>query len=128
MADEPCRHFWGLRDFVEDNGRSEWRQEPMCQRACLKENYRGSDFPLALRYCTGQKEYTLLAFRSLLLSFSYRKGYVSLEDYTSFLIDKESENIKTSDDIESGFQALAEGKAYITKEDMKQVRFLLLLC
>lgn len=49
-----------------------------------------------------------------------RKGYVSLEDYTSFLIDKESENIKTSDDIESGFQALAEGKAYITKEDMKQ--------
>lgn len=63
----------------------------------------------------------------LLLSFSYRKGYVSLEDYTSFLIDKESENIKTSDDIESGFQALAEGKAYITKEDMKQVRFLHLL-
>ncbi|XP_052592619.1 spectrin alpha chain, erythrocytic 1 isoform X1 [Peromyscus californicus insignis] len=49
-----------------------------------------------------------------------RKGYVSLEDYTSFLIDKESENIKTCDDIESGFQALAEGKAYITKEDMKQ--------
>nr|XP_004671146.2 spectrin alpha chain, erythrocytic 1 isoform X2 [Jaculus jaculus] len=49
-----------------------------------------------------------------------RKGYVSLEDYTSFLIDKESENIKTKDDIESGFQALAEGKAYITKEDMKQ--------
>ncbi|XP_075396529.1 spectrin alpha chain, erythrocytic 1 isoform X1 [Tenrec ecaudatus] len=49
-----------------------------------------------------------------------RKGYVSLEDYTSFLIDKESENIKSSDEIESAFQALAEGKAYITKEDMKQ--------
>ncbi|XP_042537874.1 spectrin alpha chain, erythrocytic 1 [Dipodomys spectabilis] len=49
-----------------------------------------------------------------------RKGYISLEDYTSFLIDKESENIKTSDDIESAFQALAEGKAYITKEDLKQ--------
>ncbi|XP_004688413.1 PREDICTED: spectrin alpha chain, erythrocytic 1 isoform X1 [Condylura cristata] len=49
-----------------------------------------------------------------------RKGYISLEDYTSFLIDKESENIKTSDEIENAFQALAEGKAYITKEDMKQ--------
>ncbi|XP_003795429.1 spectrin alpha chain, erythrocytic 1 [Otolemur garnettii] len=49
-----------------------------------------------------------------------RKGYVTLEDYTSFLIDKESENIKSSDDVESAFQALAEGKAYITKEDMKQ--------
>ncbi|XP_066111276.1 spectrin alpha chain, erythrocytic 1 [Saccopteryx bilineata] len=49
-----------------------------------------------------------------------RKGFVSLEDYTSFLIDKESENIKSSNEIEDGFQALAEGKAYITKEDMKQ--------
>ncbi|PNI30348.1 SPTA1 isoform 3 [Pan troglodytes] len=49
-----------------------------------------------------------------------RKGYVSLEDYTAFLIDKESENIKSSDEIENAFQALAEGKSYITKEDMKQ--------
>ncbi|XP_014652504.1 PREDICTED: spectrin alpha chain, erythrocytic 1 [Ceratotherium simum simum] len=49
-----------------------------------------------------------------------RKGYISREDYTSFLIDKESENIKSSDEIENAFQALAEGKAYITKEDMKQ--------
>ncbi|XP_008072744.1 spectrin alpha chain, erythrocytic 1 [Carlito syrichta] len=59
-----------------------------------------------------------------------RKGYVSLEDYTAFLIDKESENIKSSDEIENTFQALAEGKAYITKEDMKQVRcqLLSLLC
>uniref|UniRef100_A0A8D0YY41 Spectrin alpha chain, erythrocytic 1 n=1 Tax=Sus scrofa TaxID=9823 RepID=A0A8D0YY41_PIG len=49
-----------------------------------------------------------------------RKGYVTQEDYTYFLIDKESENIKSSDEIENSFQALAEGKAYITKEDMKQ--------
>ncbi|XP_036895269.1 spectrin alpha chain, erythrocytic 1 isoform X2 [Sturnira hondurensis] len=49
-----------------------------------------------------------------------RKGYVSLENYTSFLIGKESENIKSSGEIENAFQALAEGKAYITKEDMKQ--------
>ncbi|KAM9686923.1 spectrin alpha chain, erythrocytic 1 isoform 1-T2 [Trichechus inunguis] len=49
-----------------------------------------------------------------------RKGYVSLEDYTSFLIDKESENIRSSDEIESAFRALAEGKDYITKENMKE--------
>ncbi|XP_065400126.1 spectrin alpha chain, erythrocytic 1-like [Macaca fascicularis] len=49
-----------------------------------------------------------------------RKGYVSLEDYTAFLIHKESENIKSSNEIENAFQALAEGKSYITKEDMKQ--------
>ncbi|XP_036298592.1 spectrin alpha chain, erythrocytic 1 [Pipistrellus kuhlii] len=49
-----------------------------------------------------------------------RRGYISLEEYTSFLIDKESENIKTSDEIENAFQALAEGKNYITKEEMKQ--------
>lgn len=58
-----------------------------------------------------------------LIYLSHRKGYVSLENYTSFLIDKESENIKSSDEIENAFQALAEGKTYITKEDMKQVRF-----
>eukprot|EP00069_Balaena_mysticetus_P007680 bmy_19330T0 len=49
-----------------------------------------------------------------------RKGYISQTDYTDFLIDKESENIKSSDELEDAFQALAEGKAYITKEDMKQ--------
>uniref|UniRef100_A0A8C4L210 Spectrin alpha chain, erythrocytic 1 n=1 Tax=Equus asinus TaxID=9793 RepID=A0A8C4L210_EQUAS len=49
-----------------------------------------------------------------------RKGYVSKKDYTSFLVDKESENIKSSNEIENAFEALAEGKAYITKEDMKQ--------
>lgn len=52
-----------------------------------------------------------------------RKGYISQTDYTDFLIVKESENIKSSDELEDAFQALAEGKAYITKEDMKQVRF-----
>ncbi|XP_032508870.1 spectrin alpha chain, erythrocytic 1 isoform X1 [Phocoena sinus] len=49
-----------------------------------------------------------------------RKGYISQTDYTDFLIVKESENIKSSDELEDAFQALAEGKAYITKEDMKQ--------
>lgn len=58
-----------------------------------------------------------------LIHLSNRRGYVSLEEYTSFLIDKESENIKTSDEIENAFQALAEGKNYITKEEMKQVWF-----
>lgn len=58
-----------------------------------------------------------------MIHLSNRRGYVSLEEYTSFLIDKESENIKTSDEIENAFQALAEGKNYITKEEMKQVWF-----
>uniref|UniRef100_G3W7Y5 Spectrin alpha chain, erythrocytic 1 n=1 Tax=Sarcophilus harrisii TaxID=9305 RepID=G3W7Y5_SARHA len=49
-----------------------------------------------------------------------RKGYISLDEYTSFLIDKESENIKSKEEIEYGFQALGEGKPYITKDDLKQ--------
>ncbi|XP_057602793.1 spectrin alpha chain, erythrocytic 1 isoform X2 [Hippopotamus amphibius kiboko] len=49
-----------------------------------------------------------------------RKGYISQGDYTDFLIYKESENIKSSDELEDAFQALAEGKAYITKDDMNQ--------
>ncbi|XP_043302195.1 spectrin alpha chain, erythrocytic 1 [Cervus canadensis] len=49
-----------------------------------------------------------------------RKGYISKDEYINFLTDKESENIRSSDELEDSFQALAEGKAYITKEDMKQ--------
>ncbi|XP_044800096.2 spectrin alpha chain, erythrocytic 1 [Bubalus bubalis] len=49
-----------------------------------------------------------------------RKGYISKDEYIDFLTDKESENIRSSDELEDSFQALAEGKAYITKEDMKQ--------
>ena len=90
---------------------------------------QGTWFPSAseILYMVEGIYFSCLQKAQFLLCFSYRKGYVSLEDYTSFLIDKESENIKTSDDIESAFQALAEGKAYITKEDMKQVGFPLVL-
>ncbi|ELK37929.1 Spectrin alpha chain, erythrocyte, partial [Myotis davidii] len=66
------------------------------------------------------KEFSTTYKAQFLILLSDRKGYVSLEEYTSFLIDKESENIKTSDEIENAFQALAEGKNYITKDDMKQ--------
>ncbi|XP_015418805.1 PREDICTED: LOW QUALITY PROTEIN: spectrin alpha chain, erythrocytic 1, partial [Myotis davidii] len=70
---------------------------------------------------TGGNLFLLCVERAqFLILLSDRKGYVSLEEYTSFLIDKESENIKTSDEIENAFQALAEGKNYITKDDMKQ--------
>nr|XP_010975340.2 spectrin alpha chain, erythrocytic 1 [Camelus dromedarius] len=50
----------------------------------------------------------------------WRKGYVFWKDYRDFLINKESENIKSRDEIEDAFQALAEDKAYITEEDMEQ--------
>lgn len=95
----------------------------------FEREIQGIWFPSApeVLYRMGGIDFSCLRKAQFLLCFPYRKGYVSLEDYTSFLIDKESENIKTSDDIESAFQALAEGKAYITKEDMKQVGFPLLL-
>ncbi|XP_015979681.1 spectrin alpha chain, erythrocytic 1-like [Rousettus aegyptiacus] len=49
-----------------------------------------------------------------------KKSYLSLKYSTSFLIDKESEKIKSIDEIENTFQDLAAGKAYITKKDTKQ--------
>lgn len=54
-----------------------------------------------------------------MIRFFYRKGYVLKKDYILFLVDKELENIKFSNEIENVFEVLVEGKVYIIKEDMK---------
>lgn len=98
---------------------------PWSQRAELKESLGESFFPLSLTHWIRWEKGLLSLYlekAQFLIRFSHRKGYVSKKDYTSFLVDKESENIKSSNEIENAFEALAEGKAYITKEDMKQVR------
>lgn len=57
---------------------------------------------------------------ALLLS---RDGHVSLQEYMAFMISRETENVKSSEEIESAFRALsAEGKPYVTKEELYQVR------
>lgn len=63
---------------------------------------------------------------SVLLTGAYvlaRDGNVSLQEYMAFMISRETENVKSSEEIESAFRALStENKPYVTKEELYQVR------
>ena len=51
-----------------------------------------------------------------------RDGNVSLQEYMAFMISRETENVKSSEEIESAFRALStEAKPYVTKEELYQV-------
>ncbi|XP_064138843.1 spectrin alpha chain, erythrocytic 1 [Loxodonta africana] len=111
VSEERLKEFSRIFKHVDENltGRLTYKEF----RSCL----RGLDFYLPM---VEEDEPEPMFQKFLSDADPGRKGYITLEEYTSFLIDKESENIKSSDDIESAFRALAEGKDYITKEDMKQ--------
>lgn len=56
------------------------------------------------------------------LCLTGRDGHVSLQEYMAFMISRETENVKSSEEIESAFRALSsEGKPYVTKEELYQV-------
>lgn len=47
---------------------------------------------------------------------------MSLQEYMAFMISRETENVKSSEEIESAFRALStENKPYVTKEELYQV-------
>jgi len=37
-----------------------------------------------------------------------RDGYVSLQDYMAFMISKETENVRSSEEIENAFRAITQ--------------------
>uniref|UniRef100_A0AAF5PJZ7 Spectrin alpha chain n=2 Tax=Wuchereria bancrofti TaxID=6293 RepID=A0AAF5PJZ7_WUCBA len=48
-----------------------------------------------------------------------RDGYVTLQEYMAFMISKETENIQSSEEIESAFRALSkEFRPYVTAEEL----------
>ncbi|KAJ8384905.1 hypothetical protein AAFF_G00197130 [Aldrovandia affinis] len=50
-----------------------------------------------------------------------RDGQVPLQEYMAFMISRETENVKSSEEIESAFRALsAQNKPYVTKEELYQ--------
>ena len=50
-----------------------------------------------------------------------RDGHVSLQEYMAFMISRETENVKSSEETESAFRVLSsEGKPYVTKEQLYQ--------
>lgn len=51
-----------------------------------------------------------------------RDGYVTLQEYMAFMISKETENIQSSEEIESAFRALSkEFRPYVTAEELYAV-------
>lgn len=48
-----------------------------------------------------------------------RDGFVTLQEYMGFMINKETENVRTSEDIEMAFRALSkELRPYVTAEEL----------
>lgn len=49
----------------------------------------------------------------------FSDGYVTLQEYMSFMINKETENVRSSEDIEMAFRALSKDfRPYVTAEEL----------
>ena len=55
-----------------------------------------------------------------------RTGVISLEDYMSFMISRETENVQSMSEVVNAFKAItANGDhAYVTQEEIHQVCFI----
>lgn len=105
-----------LRDFSmmfkhfdkERTGRLDHQQFKSCLRAL------GYDLPMVDE---GQPE---PEFQNILdIVDPNRDGYVTLQEYMAFMISKETENIQSSEEIESAFRALSkEYRPYVTAEEL----------
>ena len=56
-------------------------------------------------------------------NFFYRDGVVSLNEYTAFMISRETENVRSASEVEDAFRAITENgkQPFVTEEDLKQV-------
>ena len=60
----------------------------------------------------------------LMVLFTYRNGSISLEDYMSFMISRETENVQSLSEVMSSFRAITTNgdRAYVTEDEIKQVK------
>lgn len=92
----------------EKTGRLDHQQFKSCLRAL------GYDLPMVEE---GQPEPEFQ--RILDIVDPNRDGYVTLQEYMAFMISKETENIQSSEEIESAFRALSkEFRPYVTAEEL----------
>lgn len=50
-----------------------------------------------------------------------KEGYVSLQDFMAFMISRETEMVKSKEDFENAFRAIAEERPYVTSEELYSV-------
>uniref|UniRef100_A0A915JGM9 EF-hand domain-containing protein n=1 Tax=Romanomermis culicivorax TaxID=13658 RepID=A0A915JGM9_ROMCU len=93
---------------MEKSGRLDHQQFKSCLRAL------GYDLPMVEE---GQPEPEFQ--RILDIVDPKRDGYVTLQEYMAFMISKETENIQSSEEIESAFRALSkEYRPFVTAEEL----------
>ena len=61
----------------------------------------------------------------VIVFFYSRRGHTTFEDYMTFMISKETDNIQSIAEVEEAFRAIAANrdKPYVTKEELLQVRY-----
>ena len=47
-----------------------------------------------------------------------KEGFIQLQDYMSFMISKETENVQSFEDVENAFKTITSEREFITKEEM----------
>jgi len=47
-----------------------------------------------------------------------RDGFVSLQDYMAYMISKETENVQSSEEIETAFRAITSEREFVTREEL----------
>jgi len=110
VSEEALREFSMMfKHFDRDKvGRLDHQQFKSCLRAL------GYDLPMVEE---GQPEPEFN--RILDIVDPNRDGYVTLQEYMAFMISKETENIQSSEEIESAFRALSkEFRPYVTAEEL----------
>jgi len=110
VSEEALREFSMMfKHFDKDKtGRLDHQQFKSCLRAL------GYDLPMVEE---GQPEPEFQ--RILDIVDPNRDGYVTLQEYMAFMISKETENIQSSEEIESAFRALSkEYRPYVTPEEL----------
>ncbi|XP_067134094.1 spectrin alpha chain-like isoform X2 [Centruroides vittatus] len=48
----------------------------------------------------------------------HRDGYVSLHEYMAFMISRETENVRSSEDVQQAFKSITTDRPYITAEEL----------
>ncbi|KAL5483782.1 hypothetical protein EMCRGX_G020196 [Ephydatia muelleri] len=114
VSEERLKDFTAsFRHFDKDrNGKLEYQDFKSCLRSL-----GGYDLALAE---TGSSD---PEFEAILSEVDpNRTGYVSLEDYMSFVIAHETENVESNKEVEIAFQAITSGgdKPYVTREELFQ--------
>lgn len=55
--------------------------------------------------------------------FIYSDGVVSLNEYTAFMISRETENVRSASEVEEAFRAITDGgkQLFVTEAELYQV-------